>query len=80
MNKLVEEVGLSTLITLTTGNSCSDMIKETAKSLSSTAFDRSLEKDADIKSVDYLIKAKINPEPFTNFHYKLAERDNEATK
>lgn len=46
MKKLVKEVGLSTLISLITGNSGSDMIKETAKTLSLTAFDRNLEKDA----------------------------------
>jgi predicted Zn-dependent protease len=40
--------------------------------LSSTAFDRGLEKDADMTAVDYLIKAKINPEPFANFLYKLS--------
>ena len=80
MKKLVKEVGLSALISLTTGNGGSETIKETAKLLSSTAFDRSLEKDADIKSVDYLVKAKINPEPFADFLYKLSERENEATK
>ena len=80
MKKLVKEVGLSALISLTTGNGGSETIKETAKLLSSTAFDRSLEKDADIKSVDYLVKANINPEPFADFLYKLSERENEATK
>lgn len=80
MKKLVKEVGLSALISLTTGNGGSETIKETAKFLSSTAFDRSLEKDADIKSVDYLVRTNINPEPFADFLYKLSVRENEATK
>ena len=80
MKKLVTEIGLSALISMTTGNGGSEVIKETAKMLSSSAFDRNLEKEADIKAVDYLIKAKINPEPFANFLFKLSAKDNEATK
>lgn len=78
--KLVKEIGLSTLISMTTGNAGSEAIKQAAKVLSSTAFDRSLEKEADIKAVDYLVKAKINPEPFGDFLYKLSDTENEATK
>jgi beta-barrel assembly-enhancing protease len=78
--KLVKEIGLSTLISMTTGNTGSEVIKKTAKMLSSSAFDRSLEKEADIKAVDYLVKAKINPEPFANFLFKLSDKENESTK
>ncbi len=80
MKKLVKEVGLSVLITMATGNGGSEIIKETAKLLSSSAFDRSLEKEADIKAIEYLINAKINPEPFANFLYKLSENDHDAVK
>lgn len=80
MKKLVKEIGLSVLISMTTGNGGSEVIKETAKLLSSSAFDRSLEKEADIKAVDYLVNAKINPEPFANFLYKLSDKEHEATK
>jgi predicted Zn-dependent protease len=80
MKKLVKEIGLSVLISMTTGNGGSEIVKETAKMLSSSAFDRSLEKEADIKAVDYLIKAKINPEPFADFLFKLSDKENEATK
>jgi len=80
MKKLVKEVGLSVLISMTTGKGGSETIKETAKMLSSSAFDRSLEKEADIKAVDYLVKAKIDPEPFANFLYKISDKENEATK
>lgn len=78
MKKLVKEIGLSALISMTTGGSGSEIIKETAKMLSSSAFDRSLEKEADIKAVDYLISAKVNPEPFANFLYKLSGKEHAA--
>lgn len=80
MKKLVKEIGLSVLISMTTGNGGSEVIKETAKMLSSSAFDRNLEKEADIKAVDYLVNAKVNPEPFANFLYKLSDKEHEATK
>ncbi|MFA6402634.1 MAG: M48 family metallopeptidase [Salinivirgaceae bacterium] len=72
MKKLIKEVGLSALISITTGNNSAEIVKETAKLLSSTAYDRSLEREADTKAVDYLSKAQIDPEPFANFLYKLA--------
>lgn len=80
MKKLVKEIGLSVLISMTTGNSGAEVIKEAAKLLSSSAFDRSLEKEADIRAVDYLTIAKINSEPFANFLYKLSDKEHEATK
>jgi predicted Zn-dependent protease len=78
MKKLVKEVGLSMLISITAGNGGSEIVRETAKLLSSSAFDRSLEKEADIKAVDYLIKAKINPEPFADFLFKLSNTEKQG--
>ena len=80
MKKLVREIGLSVLISMTTGNGGGEMIMETARMLSSTAFDRSMEKEADLKGVDYLIEAKVNPEPLANFLYRLATEEPEAAK
>lgn len=80
MKKLVKEIGLSVLISMSAGNSAAEVIKETAKILSSSAFDRSLENEADIKAVDYLLNANISPEPFANFLYKLSDVEQEATK
>lgn len=80
MKKLITEIGLSTLISITTGNGGTEIINATAKMLSSSAFDRNLEKEADIKAVDYLVKAKINPEPFANFLFKLSENETEESK
>lgn len=80
MKKLVSEIGLSVLISMTTGDRGPEIIKQTAKMLSSTAFDRSLEKEADIQAIDYLVNAKVNPEPFANFLFKLSDTNDETSK
>ncbi len=80
MKKLVKEIGLSALISITTGNDNTGTIKSLVKLLSSSAFDRSLEKEADIKAVDYMVKAQIDPEPFANFLYKLSDSEPEVMK
>ncbi|MEY4931655.1 MAG: hypothetical protein RI909_2379 [Bacteroidota bacterium] len=80
MKKLIKEVGLSMLISMTTSGGGSEIIKETAKTLSSSAFDRTLEKEADIKAVDYLIKSNIDVESFANFLFRLSDSDTEITK
>jgi len=80
IQKLVKEVGLSFLISMTTSNKGPEVIKQTVEMLSSSAFDRSMEKEADIKAVDFLIKTKINPEPFANFLYKLSEKEDHGSE
>ena len=75
MKKLMKEIGLSTLLSITTGSNGSELMKETGKVLSSTSFDRSLEKEADIRAVEYLTKAEINPEHFAHFLYKINDSE-----
>jgi beta-barrel assembly-enhancing protease len=75
MKKLIKEVGLSVLISMTTGNSSGEVIRNTAKLLSSSAYDRELEREADLAAVDYLIEADIDPEPFANFLYRLSTEE-----
>ena len=74
MKKLSKEIGLSVLLSATTGGKGSAIVKEILKSLSSSAYDRTLEKEADMVSVDYLLKADINPEPFADFMFELAQQ------
>jgi beta-barrel assembly-enhancing protease len=72
--KLIKEVGLETLISMTTiskGNV--EIIAETAKLLSSTAFDRNLENEADAQAVAYMLRANLDPEPFANLLLKISE-------
>ena len=80
MNKLIREVGLSVLISTAAGNNSTEMIKGIAKLLSSSAFDRKLEEEADINAVDYMSMAHINPKPFADFLYKLSNEENELTE
>lgn len=75
MKKLVKEVGLSVLISIAGGNGSGEAIKGLLKTLSSTAYDRKLEKQADLGAVDYMIKADMNPEELANFLYKLVGED-----
>lgn len=70
MQNLINELGLSVLISMTTGNA--EITGEVLRVLSSSAFSRSVEKEADLQAVDYLAKAGIDPEPFANFLYKLS--------
>jgi predicted Zn-dependent protease len=79
MKKLVKELGLSVLVSMT-GGSGGELARETAKMLSSSAFDRKLEKVADLRAVDYMVKAEIDPEGLANFLYTLSDRDQEAMK
>jgi len=78
--KLIKEIGIAFLISLTTGNFGGQIISDAAKLLSSRAFDRSLEKEADIKAVNYMITAKVNPESFANFFYKISEKEHQLSK
>lgn len=77
MKKLIKEVGLSVLISITTGNGNSEVIQQTAKLLSSSAYDRSLESEADITAVDYLLEAEMDAEPFANFLFKLSLQESD---
>jgi len=72
MKKLVKEMGLAVLIPMTTGNGNTQVIIESLKTLTSSAYDRSLEEEADLKSVNYLIKADIDPTAFADFLYSLS--------
>jgi beta-barrel assembly-enhancing protease len=75
MNKLVKETGLSVLISMSTGNSNTAIIKKAIEQLSSTAYDRKLETEADMTAVEYMIRADIDPEALANFLYRLSEEN-----
>ena len=75
MKKLVKEIGLSALIAITTGGNSPQLVKKLAKELSSAAYDRELETEADRTGVDYMIKAQLDPEKLADFLYKLASAE-----
>ena len=80
MKKMLSEMGLSVLITMSSGNGSPVIIKEALKRLSSLTYERGLEKEADLKAVDYMIKANLNPSAFANFLFKQSLNENEASK
>jgi predicted Zn-dependent protease len=73
MKKLSKEIGYSVLLTAAGGSKGGQIASEILKTLTSSAYDRSLEKEADITSVDYMIKANINPKPMADFMYQMAQ-------
>ena len=79
MKKLIKEVGMSILVSLTSGTG-GEVVRETMRVLTSSAFDRELEAEADLKAVDYMIEAKLNPEGLSNFMYKMSTRESDLQK
>ena len=79
MKKLSKEIGYSVLLTAAVGTKGGQMARELLKTLSSSAYDRKLEKEADITSVDYMLKAKIDPKPMADFMFQMAQ-DNKSDK
>jgi beta-barrel assembly-enhancing protease len=73
IKKLTKEVGISLLITLASGESNAEILKGITKTITSTAFDRDLERDADETGVQYLAKANIDPEHFANILFRLSQ-------
>jgi len=74
MKKLVKELGLTVLISVSAGKGGTEIIKKVLKQLSSSAYDRNLETEADMTGVEYLIKAHIDPEPFANLLFRFADK------
>jgi predicted Zn-dependent protease len=78
MKKLSKEIGFSVLVSLATGAN-GNQIASVINTLTSSAYDRSLEREADMESVRYMLKASIDPRPFADFMYDLS-LDNEIHK
>ncbi len=79
MKKLAKELGLTVLVSATAGgHHNSEILKETVRVLSSAAYDRSLETEADQTSVQYLIKAGIDPKEFARFLARMPKEKDES--
>lgn len=77
MKKLLKEAGLSVLLSIATGTGGAEIAGKIAHMLSSSAFDRRLEKEADLAAVNYLMNAGIDPSSFADFLYSMAGKENE---
>ncbi|MBF0693993.1 MAG: M48 family metallopeptidase [Flavobacterium sp.] len=72
MKKMSQEIGFSVLFSLATGGQGGEVLQSALRVLSSSAYDRSMETEADLAAVDYLIDSEIDPAPFADFLYKMA--------
>lgn len=73
MKRLAGELGIGVLVTVVTGNS--GVMHDIMHILSSTAFERSQESDADKAAVTFLNRAEINTAAFAGFMLKMAAKD-----
>jgi predicted Zn-dependent protease len=73
MKKLMKEIGVAMLFTIAGGDAGFEILKEAARVLSSTAFDRSQESEADAFAVEMMAKANIDPEHLGNFLFRLGQ-------
>jgi predicted Zn-dependent protease len=74
MKKLAKEIGISMLWTIAGGDAGFEIMKETARVLSSSAFDRSQESEADLFAVEVMANANIDPEHLANFLFRLGQQ------
>ncbi len=77
MKKLSKEIGFTAISTMIgTGSGGA----ESLKILSSTAYDRKMEKQADKLAVEYLQNSKINPSSLADFMYRLSTEESTIQK
>lgn len=77
MKKLVKEVGISMLFAITAGNGSFEIVREILHTVSSRAFDRDQETEADLYAVQLLSKAKINPAGMSDFLFRLSQENDD---
>lgn len=74
MKKLVKEIGLEMLFAMAGGDAGFEIARETGKTLSSSAFDRRHEHEADEYAVEILALANIDPQHLSNFFFRLSQK------
>ncbi len=74
IKQLVKEVGLQILLNQALGGH-GEVITQTGKTLSSSAHNRSMEREADALAVAYLQKANISTAGIASFFSRLAEEE-----
>jgi predicted Zn-dependent protease len=80
MKKLVKEVGLTMLTTVAGGESSGEIGRQVVKLLSSSAFDREQESEADVSAVHMMARAGIDPENLANFLFRLSQEKHNIPK
>jgi beta-barrel assembly-enhancing protease len=72
MKRMSREFGIAMLVSMVGGDASSEVLREIVRSITSKAFDRTEESEADEYAVSYLANANIDPEHFANFLYRLS--------
>lgn len=72
--KLTQEIGLTVLLSAISGSN-NQVIGNIVHTLSSTAFDRKKEEEADLTAIIYLEKANVNPIPFADFLRRISKNE-----
>jgi beta-barrel assembly-enhancing protease len=80
VKKLSKEVGIAVLVTIAGGDAGAEMLKELVRVVSSTAFDRNMEREADATAVKFLSKAHIDPNNLANLMFRLAQKTDVPNK
>jgi predicted Zn-dependent protease len=78
--KLIKEFGVAMLSTIIGGNSNRELLAELAKVISSSAYDREQERDADLFAVRALAAADIDPEHLSNFLFRLSREKGDVPR
>ncbi|MGC1242160.1 MAG: M48 family metallopeptidase [Chryseosolibacter sp.] len=76
MKKLVKEVGIEMLFAIAGGDAGFEILRQTGKTLSSSAFDRKQEREADEYAVETLATANIDPQHLSNLFFRLSQKHN----
>ncbi len=72
MKRMSREFGIAMIVSMVGGDASSEVLREIVRSITSKAFDRAEESEADEYAVEYLLNAHIDPEHFANFLYRLS--------
>ena len=76
LDKLMKEIGFSTLVAMIGGSQGAEALGQLVQVLSSTAYSRTLEREADETAVHYLMKAGMNPRGLAEFLHNLPQETN----
>jgi predicted Zn-dependent protease len=64
------------LFAIVGGDAGFEIVRQTGKTLSSSAFDRSQEQEADDYAVEILAGSNIDPQHLSNFFFRLGQKNN----
>ena len=78
--KLIKEIGLSALLSASGGAKGAEFAKEMVKLLTSSAYDRNLEEDADLRAMDYLKNTDVSPSYLADFLERLSKKESPGKK